>query len=253
MRLALAAALGFALFAGGAVAGDEPAPKTDREKLSYGMGVSTARNLQRQGVEVDADLMARGLKDALSGRKLLLSDEEQRAALSQFQAEQKKKQQARRQPSAEEAKKQGEAFLAENAKKEGVVTLPSGLQYKVLKEGQGRKPTGADRVVCHYRGTFVDGTEFDSSYKRGKPATFDLARMIPGFREAMKLMPAGSRWQLFIPAKLAYGERGMRTRKRKAGFVGPNATLIYEAELLAIQPGPGSTKTAQAQPPAEGK
>jgi FKBP-type peptidyl-prolyl cis-trans isomerase len=246
MRLALAAALGLALFAGGAAAGDEPAPKTDREKLSYGMGVSMARNLQRQGAEVDADLMARGLKDALSGQKVLLSDEEVRAALSQFQAEQKKKQQARRQPPAEEAKKQGEAFLAENAKKEGVVTLPSGLQYKVLRAGEGKTPKDGDRVVCHYRGTFVDGTEFDSSYKRGKPATFDLARMIPGFREALKLMPAGSKWQLFIPAKLAYGERGMRGKKRKPGFIGPNATLIYETELLDVQPGPGSQKTAAA-------
>lgn len=252
MKSAFAAVLGLSLLAGGAAAGDEPAPKTDREKLSYGMGVSMARNLQRQGAEIDADLMARGLKDAFSGQKLLLSDEEVRAALSQFQAEQRKKQQARRQPSAEEAKKQGEAFLAENAKKEGVVTLRSGLQYKVLKEGQGRKPTGTDRAVCHYRGTFVDGTEFDSSYKRGKPATFDLARMIPGLREALKLMPAGSKWQLFIPAKLAHGERGMRGKKRKAGFIGPNATLIYETELLDVQSGAGSQKTAAAQPPAEG-
>jgi FKBP-type peptidyl-prolyl cis-trans isomerase FklB len=144
---------------------------------------------------------------------------------------------------AAEARKQGEAFLAENARKEGVVTLPSGLQYKVLRPGHGRTPTDADRVVCHYRGTLLDGTQFDSSYGRGRPMTFEMARVIPGLREALRLMPVGSKWQLFVPPGLAYGERGMRSRKRSPSRVGPNATLIFETELLAIRPGQASPGT----------
>jgi UDP-GlcNAc:undecaprenyl-phosphate/decaprenyl-phosphate GlcNAc-1-phosphate transferase len=257
MRLGTLALAGMALLAGRASAGEESAPKTEQEKLSYGMGVGMARTLKRQGVEVDTDLVVRGLRDGLSGQKLLLSDDELRQAMSAFQAELKQKQaqaakMAKAQPAkaAAEAKQQEEVFLAENAKKEGVVTLPSGLQYKVLRAGHGRKPTDGDHVVCHYRGTFVDGTEFDSSYKRGRPTTFDLARMIPGWREAVKLMPAGSKWQLFIPAKLAYGERGMRGRKRKPGVIGPNATLIYETELLDVQSGSGGHGTKTAAKPS---
>jgi FKBP-type peptidyl-prolyl cis-trans isomerase FklB len=130
---------------------------------------------------------------------------------------------------AEDNKKAGESFLAENKKKEGVVTLPSGLQYKVLKAGDGKKPTDTDTVECNYRGTHIDGTEFDSSYRTGQPATFKVAGVIPGWREALKLMPVGSKWQIFVPSQLAYGTRG------KPGSVGPNAALIFEVELLAIK------------------
>jgi FKBP-type peptidyl-prolyl cis-trans isomerase FklB len=130
---------------------------------------------------------------------------------------------------AEDNRKAGESFLAENKKKEGVVTLPSGLQYKVLKAGDGKKPTDADTVECHYRGTLINGTEFDSSYLTGQPATFKIAGVIPGWREALKLMPVGSKWQLFVPSQLAYGARG------KGGSIGPNAALIFEVELLAIK------------------
>lgn len=151
-----------------------------------------------------------------------------------------------------EVKAQGASFLAENSRKEGVVTLPSGLQYKVLRAGHGKVPTDADRVVCHYRGTLVDGTEFDSSYRRGRPATFDLKRLIPGWREALKLMPVGSKWQIFIPPQLAYGERGARGRRRSPGKIGPHATLLFEMELLSVRPGPGlpATTTAAAELPA---
>jgi len=247
MRLALAAVVGMAFVPGGA-GGEEPALKTEEEKLSYAMGVSMARSFQRRGAAVDPELMARGLGDGLSGRKLLLGDEELRAVVNRYQGELRKRQ-ARRQPSSAEARAQGDAFRAANARKEGVVTLPSGLQYKVLRQGDGPRPTEADKVLCHYRGSFVDGTEFDSSHVRGRPATFDMRRVIPGWREALKLMPVGSRWQIVVPPRLGYGERGQRGRKRMPGKIGPNATLIYETELLAIQPGPGGAKTAASQAP----
>jgi FKBP-type peptidyl-prolyl cis-trans isomerase FklB len=146
-----------------------------------------------------------------------------------FQAELRQRQAVARTKAAEDNKKQGNAFLAENKTKEGVVTLPSGLQYKILKAGGGKTPTDADTVECHYRGTLLNGTEFDSSHLTGKPATIKVTAVIPGWKEALKLMPVGSKWQLFIPPQLAYGERG-------AGHeIGPNATLLFEVELLAIK------------------
>lgn len=244
MRRELAAVFGVALLSGQALA-DDPALKGNREQVSYGMGVSMARHLERQGVDVDVELVARGLRDALSGQRLLLGDDELRAVMGRLQGELKARK-TRQSRTPAEARADGETFLAENAKREGVVTLPSGLQYKVLRTGEGQQATDADRVVCHYRGSFVDGAEFDSSYGRGRPATFEVARVIPGWREALKLMPVGSKWRLFIPAQLAYGERGARGRRRLPGRIGPNATLIYEMELLAVRPGSGipSTKTA---------
>jgi FKBP-type peptidyl-prolyl cis-trans isomerase len=143
-----------------------------------------------------------------------------------------------------QAKQEGEAFLAENARKEGVVTLPSGLQYQVLRQGEGKTPQDGDKVAVHYRISFVDGTELDSSYARARPGTFELARMIPGFRQALKLMPVGSKWRIVIPATLAYGERGIQGRKKTARTIGPNSTLVYEAELLGILPGGTSSKAA---------
>jgi FKBP-type peptidyl-prolyl cis-trans isomerase len=253
VRLGWTAVIGLALLCGVAGAADTPRLGTDRDKESYVLGVSLARGVEREGVAVDPELVARGLQDALAGRPLALGDEELRAATSRLEGA--------RQPrkvspaaTAAEAKKQGAAFLAENAKKEGVVTLPSGLQYRILKAGDGRVPTDADRVVCHYRGRLIDGTEFDSSFGRGRPATFDVARVIPGWREALKLMPAGSKWQLFIPPELAYGERGVRGRRKSPAKVGPNTTLVFETELLAVQPRDGKaepeTKTAAAAPAA---
>jgi FKBP-type peptidyl-prolyl cis-trans isomerase FklB len=245
MRLAFVAVvvLGFQL--ADVAAGEEPALKTEQERRSYALGVSSARAIRRQGIQIDAGLATRGLEDGLSGKAPLMSDAELAATLSELRAELVSRQ-SRRQLTAAEAKARGEAFLAENARKEGVVTLPRGLQYKVLRAGEGKKPAGDDRVVCHYRGRFVDGTEFDSSYKRGRPATFDMARVIPGWKEALKLMPVGSKWQLFVPAKLAYGERGVRAKKKSPVHIGPNATLVYEAELLSILPGGDRPTTTDA-------
>ncbi|HET9038193.1 MAG TPA: FKBP-type peptidyl-prolyl cis-trans isomerase [Myxococcaceae bacterium] len=148
-----------------------------------------------------------------------------------------------------QAKQEGEAFLAANARKEGVVTLPSGLQYQVIKQGEGKTPQDGDKVVVHYRLSFVDGTELDNTYARGRPGTFELARMIPGYREAVKLMPVGSKWRMVIPAALAYGERGIQSRKKTARRIGPNSTLVYETELLSILPGGTSPQTAASWTP----
>jgi len=203
--------------------------KTQTEKFSYALGMNLGTTLHKQSVEVDPNLLLQGLKDAIAGGKMLMTEDEARAAIMQTQNELRAKQQAQMQQAAEANKKEGAAFLAANKAKEGVVTLPSGLQYKILKAGTGPKPKATDSVVCNYRGTLINGTEFDSSYKRGQPATFPVNGVIKGWTEALQLMPVGSKWQLFIPPDLAYGERGA------GADIGPNATLIFEVELMSIQ------------------
>jgi FKBP-type peptidyl-prolyl cis-trans isomerase len=203
--------------------------KTQKDKFSYALGMNLGANLHKQSVPVDPNIMARGLKDALAGGKTLLTEDEARAAITAVQNDMREKQQVKMQAAGEANKKEGEAFLAGNKAKEGVVALPSGLQYKVLKEGNGPKPTATDSVVCNYRGTLINGTEFDSSSKHGGPATFPVNGVIKGWTEALQLMPVGSKWQLFVPSDLAYGERGA------GGDIGPNATLIFEVELVSLQ------------------
>jgi FKBP-type peptidyl-prolyl cis-trans isomerase len=203
--------------------------KTPQEKLSYGIGADLGRNLKRLGIDVNPELIRKGIADGLSDGKLQMSDEEIGAALQGLQAQIQRKAAQAASVAGEENKKAGEAFLAQNKSKEGVVSLPSGLQYRILKAGDGKKPTEADTVECNYRGTLVNGTEFDSSYRRGQPATFGVTQVIPGWKEALQLMPVGSKWQLFVPPELAYGERGAGRE------IGPNATLIFEVELLAIK------------------
>ena len=196
--------------------------------------------LHKQSVPVDPNILARGVKDALAGGKTALTEDQARATLMEVQTEMRKKQEEQMQIAGAASKKEGEAFLAANKSKEGVVTLPSGLQYKILTQGTGPKPTPSDSVVCNYRGTLINGTEFDSSYKRGEPATFPVTGVIKGWTEALQLMPVGSKWQLFVPSDMAYGERS------PAPQIGPNSTLIFEVELLSIQP-----KSAEA--PADKK
>ena len=203
--------------------------KTQKDKVSYAIGMNVGSTLHRQGVDIDPKVLQQGLQDALAGGKTLLSEEEERAVLTELQADMRKKQQEKMQQAGEANKKEGEAFLAANKAKDGVVTLPSGLQYKVITTGAGPKPTASDSVVCNYRGTLIDGKEFDSSYKRGQPATFPVSGVIKGWTEALQLMPVGSKWQLFVPSELGYGERGT------GADIGPNATLIFEVELLSIQ------------------
>jgi len=218
----------------GAAASAAPAPlKTRKEKFSYALGMDIGAqvggSLKKQSVEVDWNLTSEGLKDVTSGGKTRLTQEEAKAVLDEVQAEVRKEQQEKMQQAAATNKAEGEKFLAANKTKEGVVTLPSGLQYKILKEGDGPKPTASDQVVCNYRGTLINSTEFDSSYKRGQPATFGVGQVIKGWTEALQLMPVGSKWQLFIPPNLAYGERP----DPRSGLE-PNATLIFEVELLSI-------------------
>jgi FKBP-type peptidyl-prolyl cis-trans isomerase FklB len=219
-----------------------PSPfETEKEKTSYAIGMDIGTGLRTRSVEVDPETLLRGLKDSLANGKTLLTEDEKRAVLAQLQAqiratmaaqqaEARKKQEEEMQVASETNKKEGQAFLEANKTKEGVVTLPSGLQYKILQAGTGPMPTSTDSVVCNYRGTLINGKEFDSSYKRGQPATFQVVQVIKGWTEALQLMPVGSKWQLFVPADLAYGGTG------KGPDIGPNATLIFEVELISIVP-----------------
>lgn len=220
---------GLLFFTTQAKAADESVFKTEKEKISYSVGVSVGRNFLQQGIEVDPEVMIKGLKDVLAGGKLLVAEDDLRKTLNTYQEELKQKQAKVKNEAAEKNGKEGEVFLAANKRLKDVVTLPSGLQYKILKAGDGRKPIDTDTVECHYRGTRIDGKEFDSSYPTGKPVTFKVKGVIPGWTEALKLMSVGSKWQLFIPSQLAYGESG-------AGYqIGPRQTLIFEVELIAIK------------------
>ena len=201
---------------------------TDNEKQSYAMGMNLGLGLKHQGMTLDPALVARGMQDVLAGSKTILTDDQARAAIQQLQSTVKAKMDAKMHEEGATNRKEGEAFLAANKSKEGVVTLPSGLQYKILQAGTGPKPTAADTVTCNYRGTLIDGKEFDSSYKRGAPASFSVSGVIKGWTEALQLMPVGSKWQLFIPTDLAYGDRP------PSPDIGVGDTLIFEVELLSI-------------------
>jgi FKBP-type peptidyl-prolyl cis-trans isomerase FklB len=229
MKFRLLAVMGVILFASPANAGENLVLKTQKDKMSYIIGMDIGKNFKRQAIDIDPDILARGVKDGISGEKGLLSEQEARETLAAFQKEMMAKQAELAKKLGEKNKVEGEAFLAANKAKEGVKTLASGLQYKVIQAGTGNRPKLTDEVTAHYRGTLIDGTEFDSSHRRGKPANFPVSGVIPGWTEALQLMEVGAKWQLFIPPNLAYGERG-------AGRdIGPNATLIFEVELISIQ------------------
>jgi FKBP-type peptidyl-prolyl cis-trans isomerase FklB len=230
---------------GTAIKPKTPAPlvlKTQKDKVSYALGMSMGKDLGsklKQGsVEVDQAILLRGVKDALSGSKLLLTDDEVKAVFTQLNADVRKRLEEKARIAGDANKKEGDEFLAANKTKDGVVTLPSGLQYKIITEGTGPKPTATDSVTCNYRGTLISGIEFDSSYKRGQPLTIQVNNVIKGWTEALQLMPVGSKWQVFIPGELAYGERGQGQQ------IGPNSTLIFEVDLLSIQ------SKDKPQPPA---
>jgi len=202
--------------------------KTQRDKESYAMGMNLGTGLHRQGMTLDPALLARGLKDAQSGAKTAMTEDEARAAMAQLQTDVRAKLDAKAKEEGAVNRKEGDAFLAANKTKEGVVTLPSGLQYKILKEGTGPKPAATDTVTCNYSGKLLNGTEFDSSYKRGQPASFPLTGVIKGWTEALQLMPVGSKWQLFIPPDMAYGDHP------PSRDIAPGSTLVFEVELLSI-------------------
>lgn len=224
------------LLAGAACGQNATDLKSEKEQLSYALGMAYGNQLRKQSIDLDSAAFNQGVNDARSGGATLLTEDEARGLVAGLQEDLKKKQLAAQaeklqaeNEEAEKNRKAGEAFLAANKAKEGVVTLDSGLQYKILKAGEGKTPTLDDTVVCHYKGTTVEGKEFDSTYIHGKAATMPLKGVIKGWKEALQLMPAGSKWQLFVPSQLAYGARAAGRQ------FGPNSTLIFELELLSIE------------------
>ena len=211
-----------------ATAGAPATLKTDKEKQSYAMGMNLGLGLHRQGMTLDPALVARGMKDAMTGGKTAMTEDEARAALTKLRTDVQQKMEAKSKEEGSANRKEGEAFLASNKSKEGVQTLPDGLEYKILKAGDGPKPAATDSVTCNYRGTLLNGKEFDSSYKRGQPATFPLGGVIKGWTEALQMMPVGSKWELYIPPDLAYGDHP------PGADIPPGSTLIFEVELLSI-------------------
>ncbi|PKV75757.1 FKBP-type peptidyl-prolyl cis-trans isomerase [Pontibacter ramchanderi] len=197
---------------------------TLQEKISYIIGRDMASNLKKQGIDIEAESFLKGLKEVIAGKPSELSEQEVQMAMMALQQEMQQKQGAK----GGENQKAGEAFLAENKNKEGIKTLPSGLQYQVLQEGTGKSPKASDKVTTHYHGTLIDGTVFDSSYERGQPATFPVNGVIAGWTEALQLMKEGAKWRLFIPSNLAYGSQGA------GDVIGPNTTLIFDVELISV-------------------
>lgn len=214
----------------------KPLIKDERDKLSYSFGVNIGKNLKQQGVDVSLEALTQGIKDILLDLDPLMEQKEINEVLMAHRTERLAKQAEKRQQMAEKNLQAGDAFLTENQKKTGVVVLPSGLQYEVIKLGTGKMPKPEDTVTTHYRGTFIDGKEFDSSYERGEPATFPVKGVIAGWTEALQLMKEGAKWKLFVPAKLAYGENGR-------GKIEPNSTLIFEIELISVNPKETSSDT----------
>jgi FKBP-type peptidyl-prolyl cis-trans isomerase FklB len=207
-----------------------PGLPTKKDQVSYALGMNVGKGLHRESIDVDPNMIMQGLKDAMSGGKTLMTDDQAQQTMVQLQAEVREQEDAKRKAAAQTNMTKGQAFLAANKTKPGVETLPSGLQYKIIKQGTGPKPTLNDIVTCNYKGTLIDGTEFDSSYKRGEPATFPVKGVIKGWTEALQLMPVGSKFELVLPPDLAYGEHG-------AGQdIGPNETLVFEVELISIKP-----------------
>lgn len=220
--------LAFGLLANSVYSQDKPDMKDPKQRVSYSIGVDIGNNFKRQEIDIDPKTLAAGIADALAG-KLVLTEAEMRETMTAFQKEMTAKMQERQKTAGDKNSKEGEAFLTANAKKEGVKVLPSGLQYKVIKSGSGKSPKATDTVKTHYHGTLIDGTVFDSSVQRGEPISFPVNGVIAGWTEALQLMKEGDKWQLFIPGKLAYGERGA------GGKIGPNATLVFDVELISVE------------------
>jgi FKBP-type peptidyl-prolyl cis-trans isomerase FklB len=228
VRLGAVLAIGLLFSAVNVYAAEEVTLKTPKDKLSYIIGVQIGNDLKSQSVDVDPVLVNKGMQDLILGNKLLIGDQEAKDIIAAYQKERAGKMAEEKKKLGEKNKQEGTAFLAANKKKEGVKTLPSGLQYKVIKEGTGKTPKATDTVVTQYKGTLINGTEFDSSYRRNEPATFPVNGVIRGWTEALQLMKEGSKWEIVVPPELAYGEQG-------AGPIGPNATLIFEVELVSVK------------------
>ena len=228
MKLILMGAISMALASGISLAGDKVEPKTESDKISYSVGYRLGGDFKRQQVDIKSDMLLQGIEDAASGGEALMTDEEMRTVMMNLANRVKAEQMEKMKQQGAENVKAGEAFLAENSGKEGVTTLPSGLQYKVITAGEGKSPQKSDKVTVNYRGSLIDGTEFDSSYSRNKPATFGVGQVIPGWTEALQLMKEGDKWEIVIPSKLGYGERGAGAK------IPPNSTLVFEVELISV-------------------
>jgi FKBP-type peptidyl-prolyl cis-trans isomerase FklB len=219
--------VGLGLACGVAFAGETPALKDKQDQVSYSVGYQVGGDLKNQGIDFDPEVLIKGIKDALLGAAPVMTPDAMHSTLVTLKQELVAKQEAEEKQTAEENAREGEAFLADNAKRDGVIVLPSGLQYQVLVKGSGAKPKATDTVTVHYRGTLIDGTEFDSSFKRNEPAKLQLDRVIAGWSEALQHMSEGAKWKLFVPAQLAYGARGV-------GPIPANSTLIFDVELIAV-------------------
>ncbi|MBA2648855.1 MAG: FKBP-type peptidyl-prolyl cis-trans isomerase [Legionella sp.] len=219
---------------------------TEKDKLSYSIGADLGKNFKNQGIEISSEAFAQGIQDAVSGGKLLLTEQQVKEVLTSFQKDMMAKQMSELNKKTEENKVKGEAFLNSNKSKPGVVVLPSGLQYKIITAGTGNKPTKTDTVTVEYTGKLIDGSVFDSSEKTGKPATFQLTQVIPGWTEVLQLMPAGSTWEVYIPSNLAYGPRNI------GKVIGPNETLIFQIHLVSIKDTAANTEaTGNKETPAK--
>ena len=230
MKTPILVVLGALCAAGMAMAGDAVELKTPKDKTSYAIGMDIGNSLKRNNMELDADILGKAIKDILTGASPLMTEQEAKVLMTALQKDLQTRQQEKMKGQGEKNKKDGEAFLAGNKNKEGVKSLASGLQYQVITRGKGKTPKATDTVSVQYKGMLIDGTEFDSSYKRGQPATFPVNGVIKGWTEALQLMQEGATWKLFIPSNLAYGEGGT-----PGGPIGPNAVLIFDVELLSIK------------------
>jgi FKBP-type peptidyl-prolyl cis-trans isomerase FklB len=228
MRLLCIAALVVVLVAGQAVAAEKTNIKSDKGKRSYSIGYDIGNMIKSQGIEVDSNLVAKGLKDILSGAKPAMTEKEMQDSLKALNQEIMAKRVAKFKEVADKNKKEGDAFLAENKKKPGITTMPDGLQYRVIKEGSGESPTATSKVKAHYKGTLINGTEFDSSYKRNQPLEIEIDKVIAGWQKILPMMKEGGKVEIFVPSELAYGERG------QGNVIGPNSVLIFEIELVSI-------------------
>ena len=224
----VAAALSLAM-SSAIAATDTPALQTDMDKLSYSIGSDLGKNFKRQGIDINPTVMAKGIQDGMSGGALLLTEQQMKYVLNKFQKDLMAKRTAEFNKKAEDNKAKGEAFLTANKAKTGVVALADGLQYKIVKAGTGAKPGKDDTVTVEYTGRLISGEVFDSTEKTGKPATFKLSQVIPGWTEALQLMPAGSTWEVYVPSNLAYGQRSV------GGPIGPNETLIFNIHLISVK------------------
>lgn len=228
MKLVTAAVMGLAMSTAMA-ATDATSLTTDKDKLSYSIGADLGKNFKTQGIDINPEALAKGMQDGMSGAQLILTEQQMKDVLNKFQKDLMAKRSAEFNKKSEENKSKGDEFLKENKAKPGVIALPSGLQYKIIETGTGSKPGKADTVTVEYTGRLIDGTVFDSTEKTGKPATFQVSQVIPGWTEALQLMPAGSTWEIFVPAGLAYGPRSV------GGPIGPNETLIFKIHLISVK------------------